>query len=214
MSLSKKSLEYNQFSPNDRFPRLPLKIILASTSIYRRRLLERLLPEFHCIAPDVDESAVENESPEALARRLSLEKASAVAERFPEALVIGSDQVAELQSRRLGKPGGRKAAIAQLRACSGQSVRFLTGLALCHKATGLEHTHIDPVLVRFRQLSDPEIRRYLTREQPYDCAGSFKVEGLGITLFDSVLSSDPTSLEGLPLIALSRLLRASGVDVP
>tara|TARA_R110000823_G_scaffold130015_28_gene258227 strand:- start:13478 stop:14053 length:576 start_codon:yes stop_codon:yes gene_type:complete len=191
-----------------------MRILLASTSPYRRKLLERLSLNFLCVAPDVDESPQENERPESLAARLSLAKSAEVAERYPEDLVIGSDQVAELHGLTLGKPGGRDTAVAQLRACSGQSVQFLTGVALSCKATGFRQVHVESVQVRFRQLADAEISRYVALEKPFDCAGSFKIEGLGITLFERVVSEDPTSLEGLPLIALSRMLRTAGMKLP
>jgi septum formation protein len=190
-----------------------MDIILASTSPYRRRLLERLQLPFRCIAPLTDETALSGELPVALAQRLALAKAESVALQYPQALVIGSDQVAALDQKLLGKPGTFEVAAAQLRASSGREVLFHTGLSLICRTQNLQQQHVEPFAVRFRQLSDQQIRSYLEKEQPYDCAGSFKVEGLGIALFETLNGNDPTSLEGLPLMALSDMLRAAGVDV-
>lgn len=189
----------------------PPLLILASTSRYRRELLERLRLPFVVEAPQVDESARAGESPRELALRLALAKAKAVAEHHPGAWVIGSDQVAELAGEAIGKPGQHEAAVAQLRRMSGRSVRFHTGLALV--APGFEALRCVDVNVRFRTLDGAEIERYLRLEQPYDCAGSAKSEGLGIALLDAIESDDPTALIGLPLIALCGLLRASGYAV-
>ncbi len=190
-----------------------MDIILASTSPYRRALLERLQFDFRCIAPDVNEEPVPGESPCGLAQRLSRAKAHAVAELHPDALVIGSDQVASIDDRKIGKPGSFEAAKAQLQLSSGKDVHFYTGVALVCRARGLERFHVEPFNVRFRILSEAQITQYLQREQPYDCAGSFKVEGLGIALFEQLAGNDPTSLEGLPLIKLTELLAAAGVDI-
>jgi len=188
------------------------ELVLASTSSYRQALLQRLGLPFTCQPPRVDETPRDEEAPEALATRLALAKARAVAASHPDALVIGSDQVAAVGSRLLGKPGGFEAARKQLRACSGRSVHFHTGLALVCAGRELQLQHVEPFCVHFRTLRDTEIDNYLTREQPFDCAGSFKAEGLGISLFRALEGADPTALEGLPLIALCRLLRAAGLD--
>jgi septum formation protein len=186
-------------------------LILASTSRYRRELLQRLRLPFDVVAPEVDEAALPGETPAALASRLALAKAQAVASRHPQAWVIGSDQVADLDGQAIGKPGTHEKAVEQLRAMRGRTVVFQTGLALV--APGFAETLLVPVQVRFRDLSDAEIERYLRLEQPYDCAGSAKSEGLGITLLDAIDSSDPTALIGLPLIKLAHLLRASGLPL-
>lgn len=191
----------------------PIRLILASTSVYRRELLSRLQIPFETARPDTDETPLPGESPEALARRLARAKATEVAARNPDAWVIGSDQVAELDGRPLGKPGGHEAAVAQLTAMSGQPVRFHTGLCLA-RAGGEALEALDLTTVRFRTLAPDEIERYLQAERPYDCAGSFKSEGLGIGLFEAIENRDPTALIGLPLIATARLLREAGVRQP
>lgn len=183
-------------------------LILASTSRYRRELLERLRVPFEVQAPHVDETPMPGEAPAALAERLARAKARAVAALHPLAWVIGSDQVADMDGSPVGKPGQHDAAVAQLRAMSGRSVVFQTGLALV--APGFERVVRVPVTVRFRELTDAEIETYLRLEQPYDCAGSAKSEGLGIALLDAIESTDPTALIGLPLIQVCHLLRASG----
>jgi len=191
-------------------------LILASSSAYRKMLLQRLNIDFSCYSPDIDESPNPQESPKALAQRLSTDKARAGADRFPGAIVIGSDQVAELNGKILGKPGTYEHAQQQLRAQSGQAVRFHTGLALeQHLADGniKQMQLVDTTEVCFRQLEDSQIARYLQREQPYDCAGSFKAEGLGISLFTNIASQDPSSLIGLPLISLCTALQEFGVEV-
>lgn len=190
----------------------PMQIILASTSAFRRALLERLGLPFQTVAPEVDETRGPREPPASLVERLSLAKASAVAARHPEALVIGSDQVAALGDCILGKPGSHEQAVAQLAACSGREVLFHTGLCVITPAN--RHQHVDRTRVIFRTLLTEEIERYLKTEQPYQSAGSFKVEGLGISLFESVISEDPTALIGLPLIALCRFLREAGIAIP
>ncbi|WP_343636139.1 Maf family nucleotide pyrophosphatase [Roseateles sp.] len=192
-------------------PHRPL--ILGSTSRYRRELLERLRIPFDTAAPGVDETPLPGEAPEALARRLALAKGHAVAARFPEALVIGSDQVADLDGQSLGKPGSHERAVEQLRAMSGRTVVFHTALAVVCGATGFVAEDVAPVRVRVRALSDVQIERYLRAEQPYDCAGSAKAEGLGIALLDAIDSDDPTALIGLPLIRTAALLRRGGLDV-
>ena len=183
-------------------------LILASTSRYRRELLERLRLNFSTVAPEVDETPLPAEAPAVLAQRLALAKAQAVARLHPQALVIGSDQVADLQGQCLGKPGDHDKAVAQLRAMRGREVIFQTAVALV--APGLVLQELAQVRVRFRDLADQEIERYLRAEQPYDCAGSAKSEGLGIALLDSIDSDDPTALIGLPLIRTCRLLRQAG----
>lgn len=188
------------------------RLILASTSPYRRELLQRLRLPFEVVSPAVDEVARPNEGPVALATRLARAKALVISARESDAWVIGSDQVAECDGVGLGKPGHRGAAIGQLRAMSGRDVRFLT--SVCIARGGEQHEALDETVVRFRVLDDDEIARYVDAEQPYDCAGSFKSEGLGIALFDAIESSDPTALIGLPLIALGRLLRGVGFTLP
>lgn len=189
-------------------------LILASTSAYRRALLERLGLAFATARPEVDESPLPSELPQNLAERLALGKAEAVLARSEDdAWVIGSDQVAELDGRPLGKPGSHAAAVGQLRSMSGRAVRFLTALCLAGPG-GRRLRALDVTTVRFRTLSEDEIERYVAREQPLDCAGSFKSEGLGIALFDEIDSRDPTALIGLPLIATARLLREAGFELP
>ncbi|MGH8084168.1 MAG: Maf family protein [Lysobacter sp.] len=190
----------------------PPRLILASTSTYRRELLARLRVPFETARPETDESPLPGETPSELARRLAIAKADAIAEREPEAWVIGSDQVAELDGRPLGKPGNREGAIAQLVAMSGRTVAFRTGLSLCRGERRL--VALDTTTVQFRTLRADEIARYVDAEQPFDCAGSFKCEGLGISLFESIDSRDPTALVGLPLIDTARLLREAGFAVP
>ena len=191
---------------------LPTDIILASTSPYRRDLLQRLQIPFRCLAPQADESPLPGEQPADLAVRLALAKAHSLAPDHPNALIIGSDQVASVDGRIMGKPGTHAAAVAQLRASSGQEVRFHTAIALVCTARQLEWFHVEPTSAHFRVLSEQAIESYLRREQPYDCAGSFKCEGLGIALFERLQGNDPTSLEGLPLIALTGLLARAGVE--
>jgi septum formation protein len=188
-------------------------VILASTSRYRRELLTRLRLPFDVQAPEVDETPRPGETPRALAERLALEKAEAVAARFPEAVVIGSDQVADLAGEALGKPGDHARATAQLRRMRGQTLVFQTAVAVVCRATGFVQRDLAPVRVVFRQLGDEAIEQYLQAEQPYDCAGSAKSEGLGIALLDAIDSDDPTALVGLPLIRTSRMLRAAGVEL-
>jgi septum formation protein len=188
-------------------------LVLASTSVYRRRLLARFGLPFDTVAPDVDEHPRVGESPRDLAVRLGRAKAEAVASLHPDAIVIGSDQVADLDGQPLGKPGDRDRAVAQLRSMRGRTVRFHTAVSVVRIASGFAEDALATVEVRFRPLEDGEIGRYLDREQPYDCAGSAKVEALGIVLLESVASDDPTALEGLPLIRTASLLRRAGLDV-
>lgn len=187
-------------------------LILASTSPYRRELLQRLRLPFECARPAVDEAPLPGERPADLAHRLARAKAAEVAGRHPDAWVIGSDQVADLDGRVLGKPGGREAAIAQLAAMSAREVRFHTAVCLRRGERGLDAA--DTTTVRFRALEAAEIERYVDAEQPFDCTGSFKCEGLGIALFEAIESRDPTALVGLPLIALAGLLREAGYRLP
>lgn len=187
-------------------------LILASTSRYRRELLQRLRWPFEVLAPDVDESAHYDETPAQLAQRLALDKARAVALRRPDAVVIGSDQVADLNGLCLGKPGDHQRAVEQLRLQRGQRVVFHTAVAVVLAAKAHERCELASVAVRFRMLSDQDIETYLRLEQPFDCAGSAKCETLGITLLDAIDSDDPTALVGLPLIRTARLLREVGID--
>jgi septum formation protein len=189
------------------------RLILASTSIYRRELLARLRLPFETARPDTDETALPGEQPLELVQRLAECKATSVAALHPLAWVLGSDQVAELDGRVLGKPGGPDEAIEQLAAMSGCTVRFRTGVCLSRDGSP-NRTAIDTTLVHFRTLGAAEIARYVDAEQPYDCAGSFKAEGLGIALFEAIESRDPTALVGLPLIATAELLRGAGFAVP
>ena len=191
----------------------PRPLILASTSVYRRHLLERLRLPFDVIAPDVDEAALPHESPEALARRLALAKAQAVAALHPEGVVIGSDQVADLNGQALGKPGRHARAVAQLQRMRGQAVIFQTAVAVVCQATGFAQTELASVKVQFRDLTDAQIEAYLLAEKPYDCAGSAKSEGLGIALLARIDNDDPTALVGLPLIRTCHLLEAAGLKI-
>ena len=187
-------------------------LILASTSRYRRELLERLRLPFEVVSPEVDESPLTGETPAALAQRLALAKAWAVARQHPAAVVIGSDQVADLAGEPIGKPGNHERAVAQLRAMRGRTVVFQTAVAVVHAAAAYEQVLLAPVTVRFRDLHDDEVEHYLRTEMPYDCAGSAKCETLGIALLEAIESDDPTALVGLPLIRTARLLREAGVN--
>ncbi len=189
------------------------QLVLASTSKYRRELLARLGLPFEVAAPHVDETALPQEAPQDTARRLAEAKARAVAARFPQAIVIGSDQVAVLGDMPLGKPGDHATALRQLKAMRGKEVVFHTALCVCNAASGQAQTRIVPFYVRFRDYSDAQIERYLQREQPYDCAGSARCEGLGIALIAEMRGDDPNALIGLPLIALTEMLAAQGVSV-
>ncbi|MFB9111398.1 Maf family protein [Xanthomonas arboricola pv. corylina] len=188
------------------------RLILASTSVYRRELLGRLRLDFSTARPEVDEQAQPGERPDALASRLAAEKAAAVAAQAPDAWVIGSDQVADLDGQALGKPGTLERAHAQLTAMSGRVMRFHTAVSLV--GPGRAAHALDLTEVQLRPLTLAEIDRYLAAEPALDCAGSFKCEGFGISLFDAIRSQDPTALIGLPLIALARLLRQAGFEIP
>jgi septum formation protein len=187
-------------------------LILASTSRYRRELLERLRLPFDVRAPEVNETPLAGEAPAALAQRLALAKARAVAQQHPNAIVIGSDQVADLDGRPIGKPGSHERAVEQLRTMRGREVIFQTAVAVVRADTGFEGAALAPVRVHFRELDDAEIEHYLRVEQPYDCAGSAKCETLGIALLAAIHSDDPTALIGLPLIRTCALLREAGLD--
>ena len=188
-------------------------LILGSTSRYRRELLQRLRVPFDVVSPDVDETPLPGEAPQALATRLALAKAKAVAALHPNAVVIGSDQVADLNGEPLGKPGTHERAVVQLKRMRGQTVIFQTAVSVVCQASGFEKTELAQIKVRFRELSDAEIEAYLRAEEPYDCAGSAKSEGLGIALLDAIDNDDPTALIGLPMIRTARLLRAAGIDL-
>ena len=191
-----------------------MRLILASTSAYRRELLTRLELPFEVARPEVDETPEPGETPVALAERLALAKAQALAAREPDALIIGSDQVAYLGDEIFGKPGTVERAVAQLQRMRGQAVVFHTAVALLNTRSGQTQVCGVPTTVRFRDLSDDEIVRYVDKEQPLDCAGAAKVERLGISLLEALAGDDPTALIGLPLIALSRMLRAEGLRLP
>ena len=192
---------------------MPQKLILASTSPYRRELLSRLGLSFEVANPETDESQLPGETPENLALRLSEAKARAVAVNHPDALIIGSDQVAVMENRIFGKPGNHERAVKQLQELSGKTVNFFTGLCLLNAQTGQAEVRGVPTLVGFRDLSNQEIESYLQREPAYNCAGSAKSEGLGITLLKYMRGDDPNALVGLPLIALSEMLRNQGVRI-
>ncbi len=191
----------------------PPRLILGSTSRYRRELLARLRVPFDTVSPGVDEAPQPGEAPADLACRLALAKARAVAALHPQAIVIGSDQVADLDGQPIGKPGTHERAITQLQAMRGRTVVFQTALAVVRADTGHAEVALAPVRVRFRALDDASIDHYLRLEQPYDCAGSAKCETLGIALLEAIDSDDPTALIGLPLIRTTAMLRAAGLDV-
>lgn len=191
-----------------------LPLILASSSPYRRELLQRLRLPFECASPDIDETPLPDESAEELVRRLAESKARALAQRYPAHLIIGSDQAAVNGGRILGKPHNLERATEQLKSASGKSVSFLTGLCLLNSQSGEAQVDCVPFTVHFRDLDEARIRRYLETEQPFDCAGSFKAEGLGVSLFRSTEGEDATSLVGLPLIRLVDMLLAEQVPVP
>ncbi|MBW8192617.1 Maf-like protein [Neiella marina] len=188
-------------------------IILGSTSPFRKAILEKLAIPFVCCAPDVDESANNNESPQQLVERLAVEKAQAVAKHYEHGLVIGSDQLAVVNGKVLGKPHSHENAVAQLQASSGNVVTFYTGLSLLDAQSGQFESLVEPFEVHFRTLTDDEIEHYLTLETPYKCAGSFKSEAAGIALFEKLVGDDPNTLMGMPLIRLIELLRRQQVDV-
>lgn len=189
------------------------KLVLGSTSPFRKALLEKLQLAFETDKPEVDESRKPGETPRQLVERLACEKARAVAARHPGSLIIGSDQVAVNDNAILGKPGDHETAMAQLRAASGKEVTFLTGLCLHNSKSGEEQVVVEPFTVHFRELDEQQIDNYLRAEQPYNCAGSFKSEALGIALFERLEGDDPNSLVGLPLIRLIRMLEKEGVRV-
>ncbi len=191
-----------------------LPLVLASTSPFRAELLLRLALPFDTFAPDIDETPEPGESPEAMVRRLTAAKADAARPHYPAHLVIASDQCAVCDGKIIGKPGNHENAVAQLSSFAGKEVRFLTGVALLNTETGNLQLDIVPFGVTFRDLATEEIERYLRREQPYNCAGSFKSEGLGITLFEKMSGDDPNALIGLPLIRLAAFLREEGVPLP
>ena len=190
-----------------------MPLILASSSVYRRELLQRLRLPFECVSPAIDESARPDETPATTAVRLALKKARAVAAAHPQALIIGSDQVAELDGTPLGKPGNHANAVCQLRAMRGQRVVFHTALCLLDAASGRHQLENAVTTVLLRALTNAQIERYLQLEQPYDCAGSAKVESLGIALAEKITSNDPTALIGLPLIMLVSMLKREGIEV-
>lgn len=189
------------------------QLVLGSSSPFRRALLEKLGLEFETASPNIDETTIQNETAEQLVYRLSQQKAAAIAKSYPEALIIGSDQVAVLDNTILGKPGNHDKAVEQLTNASGKKVRFLTGLTLLNAKTGQQQTCVEPFTVHFKQLSIKQIEYYLKQEQPYQCAGSFKSEGFGISLFSKLEGDDPNSLIGLPLIKLIEMLMAEDIDV-
>ena len=189
-------------------------LVLASTSPFRKMLLQKLGLAFSTYAPLIDESPQPGENPARLVMRLSLRKAQAAGDKFPDALIIGSDQVACIDDIVLGKPGDRKHAIEQLQTASGRRVTFYTGLTLLNTASGNNQTLCEPFIVCFRRLQRDQIERYLDAEQPYNCAGSFKSEGLGISLFERLQGDDPNALIGLPLIRLVAMLNTEGIRIP
>ncbi len=189
------------------------QIILGSSSPFRAELLQKLGLSFSIAKPDIDESVLANEQPEQLVKRLAEQKAKAIASAYPEALIIGSDQVAVIDNTIMGKPGNHDNAVKQLSIASGKTVRFLTGLALFNAKTSQMQSLVEPFNVSFRQLTLEQINGYLYKEQPYQCAGSFKSEGLGISLFSQLEGDDPNSLIGLPLIRLIDMLQHEGIDI-
>ena len=189
-------------------------IVLASSSSYRRELLTRLQLPFTCHSPDIDETPQANESAQALVQRLALSKARALAQHYPQHIIIGSDQVAVLDGKIIGKPLHAEGATQQLSAASGRSLVFLTGLAVIDTRTQIEQVDLVPFTVHFRTLNAAQIQRYIAAEQPFDCAGSFKSEGLGVSLFQATEGRDATSLVGLPLIRLCDMLNVCGIAVP
>jgi septum formation protein len=189
-------------------------LILASSSKYRVMLLQRFGIPFSCQSPDIDETARNGESPDTLVERLAAWKAEIVSLKYPQAVVIGSDQIAVFNGQMIGKPGSHQAAREQLEAFSGQVIEFLTAVSVQHLESGFSDQHTDCTRVTFRALQDAEIERYLEKEKPYDCAGAFKAESLGIALFERISSEDPTALVGLPLIGTAAMLRRAGFELP
>lgn len=190
------------------------QIVLGSSSPFRKELLRKLIPEFDTCSPDIDETPLTNESPLDLVARLALAKAKAVAKTFPDAMIIASDQVSVLNHQINGKPGNHQRAFEQLKASSGNTVTFFTSLCLYDASTHQSELVVEPFHVHFRELDDDEINRYLSKEAPFSCAGSFKSEGLGIALFKKLEGDDPNALIGLPLIKLADLLRNQGIHIP
>ncbi len=190
-----------------------MKLVLASSSPFRKALLEKLQLPFVTDSPDIDETPLENESINKMVMRLAAAKAQALAKQHPNALIIGSDQSASLNNQVLHKPGSYDVAFQQLTAASGQTITFYTGLCLHNSKTGISDMLCEPFVVKFRTLTDSEIDNYLTREEPYNCAGSFKSEALGISLFESMQGNDPNTLIGLPLIQLCKMLKKNGLNV-
>lgn len=190
-----------------------MQIVLASTSPYRKELLQRLGLPFETAAPDLDETRLADEPPQALVARLAEEKAKAVARNYSDSLIIGSDQVAVLDNEVLGKPGNHDKAVLQLSKASGKAVTFYTGLCLYNTTSNHLQVDVVPFNVFFRKLSQNQIENYLNAEQPYDCAGSFKSEGLGVALFERMEGEDPSALIGLPLIRLCRMLEQEGITI-
>ncbi len=190
------------------------QIVLGSSSPFRKQLLQQILDEFETCSPDIDETPLPNETPEELVKRLAVKKAEAVAVTFPEALIIASDQVSVLDGNINGKPGNFENAVAQLKASSGKQVTFFTSLCLYDAKTKQLLLDVVPFRVHFRQLSDEKIRRYVEKEAPFNCAGSFKSEGLGISLFEKLEGDDPNSLIGLPLIKLVGMFEQKGIQIP
>jgi septum formation protein len=188
-------------------------LVLASSSRYRREILAKLGIPFVTATPEIDEAVKPTEKPDQLALRLARQKAQALAQRFPRHLIIGSDQVAMLDGQQLTKPGDRDRAIAQLRAASGRAVEFFTAVCVLDSATGTTRADLDKTVVRFRPLTDAMIEAYVDRDRPFDCAGGFKSESLGVVLFETIETEDPNALVGLPLLRLIRLLEGFGVDV-
>jgi len=188
-----------------------MQLILASTSPFRKSILEKLDLPFECIAPETDETPEQGEKPEQFVERLAIAKAQAVAKNIKDALVIGSDQVAVINNKIMGKPGDFDNAFKQLKAASGKRITFLTGLCLVNSKTGKVHSSVSPFHVVFRYLRDSQIENYLYKEKPFNCAGSFKSEGLGITLFERLEGDDPNTLMGLPLIRLNAMLEIEGM---
>ena len=193
---------------------LPARLILASSSKYRKLQLQRFGIPFNCESPEIDETALYNESPHELVGRLALKKAEAVSRRYPRSVVIGSDQIALYERQIIGKPGNHQAALKQLKSFSGQIVEFLTAVSVLCRESGFSEQYTDCTRVCFRNLQDEEIERYLQQEKPYDCAGAFKAESLGIVLFERIISEDPTALIGLPLIRTAAMLRSAGLPLP
>ena len=193
---------------------LPEKLILASSSKYRKMLLNRFGIPFDCLAPEIDETVLPQESPHELVARLASQKSEIVCRQYPQAVVIGSDQLAVFEGQIIGKPGTYRAALKQLKSFSGKVVEFLTSVSVQSLESGFREQHTDCTLVWFRSLQHEEIERYLEQEKPFDCAGAFKAESLGIVLFDRISSEDPTALIGLPLISVAAMLRRAGLQLP